>query len=788
MSHLQTYTFWQLADQYKIEIPIVQRDYAQGRSDAKSKDVRDKFLSDLFTALTDDTKPIELDFVYGKVKDDVFIPIDGQQRLTTLFLLHWYIAVRIKNIAFCNISFSYKIRISARDFCTALINSTDTFSIEDNLLLSEQIRGSSWFFLSWKKDPTVQAMLTMLDAIHEKCKKCADEQTWEKMIAPNYMLPTDNPTLTDLIAIIEEDNNKTEEVKAKLNQLRQKPPISFQFLNLEEFQLSDELYLKMNARGKELSDFENFKAWLIGYVEGLNKEHESKAGKKSNFEKIWCDEAIEKFSDKWKNKIDGSWTDLFWQFKDKDSKIDSQFIRFFIELGLLEFVVRNTKDDKDTIENIQYLTKKENYFDSTYFEKLNCFNSVSLDFIFQTLTMLIGNDKKLKNFSHVETYFEVVRIFNSLINNKITYPQRAYFYAFILFITDDKIANDKGKLFDWMRFIRNIVENTTIDSSTNFANAAKALFILKEFKEDILRNLVEGSCDKVPFFGTQIKAEKIKASLILNVENIDWRGEIIAAENHPLFKGDIEFLLPDGASSDFNIFVRRKEIAMELFNKDGVVIGKNTNLLGRVLLATGFDFDYRQELWLGGKNNQYWNGHLKDKYYSRFVLKAIDLLTEIEEEKYEEHFHAVLSEKDEIDKLAFWQQVLIRNPDLFQSYSSYGKVKKDWRGVNLYAQEKFNAKTNAILIENNRNELIYALIHDYHFCLSDGNCVKCEKFYAGDNISIRKEIKEDEPEILELVFQIDRITTNNNSNIVSYKFDEIDNLKQDFSLYFDSII
>jgi hypothetical protein len=44
---MHTYTFWQLAIQYTIEIPIVQRDYAQGREDAKSKEIREKLLADL---------------------------------------------------------------------------------------------------------------------------------------------------------------------------------------------------------------------------------------------------------------------------------------------------------------------------------------------------------------------------------------------------------------------------------------------------------------------------------------------------------------------------------------------------------------------------------------------------------------------------------------------------------------------------------------------------------------------------------------------------------------------
>ena len=37
-------------------------------------------------------------------------------------------------------------------------------------------------------------------------------------------------------------------------------PITFSFLELQRFGLGDELYIKMNSRGKPLSTFENFKA------------------------------------------------------------------------------------------------------------------------------------------------------------------------------------------------------------------------------------------------------------------------------------------------------------------------------------------------------------------------------------------------------------------------------------------------------------------------------------------------------------------------------------------------
>lgn len=73
---------------YQIEIPIIQRDYAQGRpSEGK---IRNKLVNHIADALKNKC-PIELDFVYGMITENkrtaqsLFIPIDGQQRLTTLF-------------------------------------------------------------------------------------------------------------------------------------------------------------------------------------------------------------------------------------------------------------------------------------------------------------------------------------------------------------------------------------------------------------------------------------------------------------------------------------------------------------------------------------------------------------------------------------------------------------------------------------------------------------------------------------------------------------------------------
>ncbi len=248
----------------KIEIPIIQRDYAQGRLDEEVSRIRMRFLDSLHQAVTD--KPITLDFVYGDIDaHGVMTPLDGQQRLTALFLLHWYAAKRERidesEYRFLE-NFTYETRASAREFRKRLIAYTPSFASR----ISEEIVEQAWFPLSWKKDPTVSSMLVMLDAIHDVFGQTAG--LWEKL------------------------KNKA---------------ITFYFLPIKDMGMTDELYIKMNSRGKPLTPFEHFKAEL---ERELRKIDETMA------KRIIA-------------KIDLDWTDMLWRYRGDDNVIDDEFLRYF---------------------------------------------------------------------------------------------------------------------------------------------------------------------------------------------------------------------------------------------------------------------------------------------------------------------------------------------------------------------------------------------------------------------------------------------------------------------------
>ena len=202
----EQHSFKSFLEQYHVVIPMVQRDYAQGRTTDDVNRVRSRFLDAIKSYIVkseDDNDVMKMDFIYGekekvwstteanKWEKTIVTPLDGQQRLTTLYLLHWYAAKKCSidesNCKFLN-NFTYDIRPSSRDFCAHLMQYAPDWSLP----LQEQLIDQNWFMGEWHNDPTIIGMLVMLDSINEKFSDIAN--LWEILTGENerivfYFLP-----------------------------------------------------------------------------------------------------------------------------------------------------------------------------------------------------------------------------------------------------------------------------------------------------------------------------------------------------------------------------------------------------------------------------------------------------------------------------------------------------------------------------------------------------------------------------------------------------------------------
>ena len=235
------------SDINQIKIPMIQRDYVQGLKNEKLE----PFLRTLIDTLLNGQK-LSLDFIYGNINEDgVFEPIDGQQRLTTLALLTFYLYCRQKNsdnkIKNPFKLITYATRQSAKKFCELLSKNEFKDKFDNSVVPSNVIKENPKYFSEYDEDITISAMLKTLDKIHE----IINEKT------PNINNDAGQDDIQSFINTLARNIDK----------------INFHIFPMESFNLSDDLYIKMNGRGKQLSSFDNFKADYFKWLEDARDDN-----------------------------------------------------------------------------------------------------------------------------------------------------------------------------------------------------------------------------------------------------------------------------------------------------------------------------------------------------------------------------------------------------------------------------------------------------------------------------------------------------------------------------------
>lgn len=444
----------------KVEIPIIQRDYAQGRTDSKTNKIRKDFLDALFDfisqKLTDKNAQIELDFIYGfsEVESNnktTFVPIDGQQRLTTLWLLYWFVSVK-ENVSDTETNFLsnflYETRHSTTEFCRNLIQFKPEFSHEK---ISQEIKNQSWYFETWDYDPSIQAMLIVLDDIELRYKNFNTNDIWS--VIGNLSCP-----------------------------------FYFYKLDMDKVGLTDDLYIKMNSRGKPLTEFEYFKA---GFAEIITDSKQRK---------------------RFEESIDGKWIDTVWHIilhsgllTDEDDialTVDNSFLNLF---NYITSVISFKKDLRDQDDN-----RYKNTVDSAELLKIIYSNTENQNFLFDTLdaicvqveeNLTFWDDLFYYNkdefetsrtrlfFTHKETNLLKRCLFNFADFRGFTLPEQILLLACLTHLKSPSKTFD-----DQIRIVRNLVvnsENELRDTvlGNSFAEVESFiskddLQVLKTFKTD----------------------------------------------------------------------------------------------------------------------------------------------------------------------------------------------------------------------------------------------------------------------------------------------------------------
>ena len=724
---MKNYTFWDIINDNNIRIPKIQRDYAQGRKSPKVNEIRKNFVHSLIKTVKGEYESLELDFVYGSKRNNSFEPLDGQQRLTTLFLLHWILGENLKDDKL-NSKFTYETRTTSKDFCSELVKHTpdkyiekaikdqDDIEKDDDIkdrekkekiknVFSKVITGHDWFQWLWKFDSSIQSMLVMLDSLYQ-----------ELNFYPNNI-----------------DSTTLELYRKNLRN------ITFNFLNLNDFNMSDELFVKMNDRGKQLSDFDILKSSL---------EEEIQIQKKKKI-------LSEKTEENWRSLMDGKWIDFFWQkyaspvlnkkvisneendekFKKEKleavEKAENQFKKLLLRLVALQILQKAPVDLADCSEKDLSLIKDcyDNFDEPKDEHKLdNILNSYNdywlktdsnkkyrIDFeeIIKTINNFIYEEKEENdNKTIIRDLISLIEVKDALdkddsyldlfLNEKVPKDLIAIFYCFVKYINNIPLISDfkntaseqdMRNLCDWIRIMRNIIKNDNnnnqIDKIQKLIDVIKDIdSIFDDLNDFFTKN--QNSAFVINFFAqlnktyggldnSSLDEEIAKAKLITGKNGDKWVSAIKKAENNHYLWGQIRCILSwSKYNNEYDLekfksyeckltelidFVKSNNGNANLFYAAIISVSDYWKKNNRMYIFTN-DRDYSIKRYLRDEKAAEENG-----YYGNAIKELVDkwLTSENNNKTVEDYFKYIIQVKLKTE--TGWKKFILLDPSILDDSS-----------------------------------------------------------------------------------------------------------------------
>lgn len=594
-----------------IVIPQIQRPYAQGRMDGVCTYIRNTFLDEIFNSLCyNEDEIFDLNFIYGIIKsnnDEYKLELlDGQQRLTTLFLLYWYIVnaeldaddENDKLVRDCLSKFLYETRTTSTVFCQNLASYRVNLECKSP---SDVIRNSKWYFKSFDRDSTISAMLTMLDAIHCRYINLEEKSLFEML-----------------------------------------QKLQFYVKSLGVFNLSEELYVKMNARGLQLSPFENFKADLTSFVS--NKDYDKFQELVSLYKKDSTDQVPFHFN--FSVKMDAKWVDIFWKNGVED--FDDAFMSFFSRFFACKYIIsckdevsdRDMRADK-TIKffytNAEEQIGNNEYWGFKTFETLLDNHPEYIITLDKVLDVLYQYDCKSPDKQISKLLLPVwdknsksdIDDFYCNTSSKMSHVKLIALSAVIEYIDAMDCFNQKT-FEQWMRVVWNVIENTNIDSLTPVSSLIRKFsavihFIAKRMKYgnsiyDALRNWHNDNSSERENRALLEEIEKAKRIS----EDDSWEKLWKEVEIHPYFRGMVTFFYhPNMLQQEYS---HNAKLAKEMFDNEGIT---NTYRKNHILIrAIVSQFNTWEDI-----NEQYITERAEKNKYLKNILasneKVRNMLTDV---------------------------------------------------------------------------------------------------------------------------------------------------------------
>ncbi len=226
--------------------------------------------------------------------------IDGQQRITTIYLLLLTLGANVEPDTFQKYYYPneiLKVDYRVRESAQAFLNSFVKYILGKNDCTKENISQQYWYFAKYELDLTIQSIVNNYNFI------------------VNYLIENELLNI-DFFNYVQHY-------------------IEFWYFDTNLSDQGEELYIYMNARGEKIQTNENLKADLLGKLSTIEE--------KNKWGIIWED-----------------WQDYFWKHRGENDNADHGFDEFIkCIIGLQSYLSNLGQDDLNTMPNTNLLELKD---------------------------------------------------------------------------------------------------------------------------------------------------------------------------------------------------------------------------------------------------------------------------------------------------------------------------------------------------------------------------------------------------------------------------------------------
>lgn len=258
-----SYSFYEFMKCRAISIPDLQRDYCWAERKVTrehGKSLVECYVEDLIRAANTDNSELKMGLLYGYEYPRGMVQLcDGQQRLTTLFLICGVCVCFLESNGATDtdifkeskgiLSFNgtSRLQYAVRDSTLSFLN-----NLVDSECFGRSVTEAGWYCSEYDKDPSVRNMVSAIVKIGEKINNA---KTAERLL--DFILHK----------------------------------ISFLYFDMQSREYSEEQYVILNTTGKLLTATEHIKPQLLGKLVNDNK-------------------LLEKYSEEWE-----SWEQFIWEHR-----------------------------------------------------------------------------------------------------------------------------------------------------------------------------------------------------------------------------------------------------------------------------------------------------------------------------------------------------------------------------------------------------------------------------------------------------------------------------------------